>query len=102
MREVHSLLTSIAAPQRPRYLDQFLQLRNVTLDAAESDEVVDALQKAWDMHSAKQSKLAAELLLMELLAFPGGTRREGVLTDARLTRRGLSGFIARHRHINAS
>ena len=91
MREVHSLLTSIAAPQRPRYLDQFLQLRNVTLDAAESDEVVDALQKAWDIHSIKQSKLAAELLLMELLAFPGGTRREGVLTDARLTKEGFIG-----------
>lgn len=70
VRELRGLLTSITAPQRPRYLDQFLQLRNATLDAVESDMVVKALQMAWDKLAAEQGKPAADLLLMELLAFP--------------------------------
>lgn len=70
VREIRTLLSSITAPQRPRYLDQFLQLRNATLDAAESDTVVRALQKAWDILAAEDGTLAADLLLMELLAFP--------------------------------
>jgi hypothetical protein len=70
VREVRSLLMAVTAPQRLRYLDQFLQLRNATLDAAESEEVVYALQRAWDTHATEHGKQAAELLLMELLAFP--------------------------------
>lgn len=60
---------AITAPQRPRYPDQFLKLRNATLDSAESEVVVNALQRAWDNFSTECSKQAAELLLMELQAF---------------------------------
>lgn len=70
VREVRALLASITAPQRPRYLDQFLQLRNATLDASESDAVVNELQRAWETLTTEGRKQAADLLLMELLAFP--------------------------------
>ena len=60
---------AITASERPRYPDQFLQLRNATFDFAESEEVVNALQRDWDSFSTERSKQAAELLLMELQAF---------------------------------
>jgi len=92
VRELRTLLTSITAPQRPRYLDQFLQLRNATLDAAESDIVVQGLQKAWDVLVAEQGKLPADLLLMELLAFPPAAevaRETAPSNDAGASHRGL-------------
>jgi hypothetical protein len=55
---------------RPRYTDQWLQWSNATLIAAEDAVVANALQGAYNVSEADRQ--AADLLLMELLAFPPG------------------------------
>lgn len=68
IRSLRTLVNGSIADQ-PRYLDQWLQWSEATLTAAEAPDIAEALQGAYGETQTRGTRKAADLLLMELLAY---------------------------------